>query len=311
MRAIYATIADSLRSKASFAAATLVGLRNAAPAPLGTTIVVDADGSFLGNIGAGCYEAAIVQAAFDALRDRRESTLEFDVGDELLDGAACGASLTVAVWVPDSTFLPIAEAIVRGSEGVSFTCAGHRVTLPPKRSLTIVGATGLAAALTELAVAAGFFVTVVDPRAPFATRRRHPNADRLLVAWPQDVLREGLEKADAIVVMAHDVKIDLPALRCALESDVAYVGALGSRRAQRARERALLQEGYRQSALARIHGPAGLDLGGATESEVACSIFAELLCTLNARSGASLRFMDGTIHASAGVERDRGQTLKQ
>jgi xanthine dehydrogenase accessory factor len=300
MRRIYAAIAERLKSGASFAVATLVGMGNAAPAPLGTPVVVDADGSFLGNIGAGCHEGTIVEAARDALRDRRESTLEFDVSDELLDGAACGASLTVAVWVPDSAFLPIAEAIVCGRESVRFSCAGHLVTLPRKRSLTIVGATALAAALTDLAAAADFFVSVVDPRAPFATWRRHPNADRLLVAWPQDVLKEDLEHTDAIVAMAHDVKIDLPALRCALESNVPYVGALGSRRAQRARQKTLLKEGYRESALARIHGPAGLDLGGATESEVACSIFAEILCALNARSGASLRRTDGTIHAPAG-----------
>ncbi|MFY9719595.1 MAG: XdhC family protein, partial [Candidatus Cybelea sp.] len=83
MRELYAAIAARLYGGAPFAVATLVGARNATPAPLGTSLIVDADGSFAGNIGAGCHEGEIVEAARAALRDGATRTLEFDMSDEL------------------------------------------------------------------------------------------------------------------------------------------------------------------------------------------------------------------------------------
>jgi xanthine dehydrogenase accessory factor len=150
-----------------------------------------------------------------------------------------------------------------------------------------------------LAVETDFHVAVVDPRPAFATRRRQPNADEVIVGWPDEVLPARLEQADAVVTLAHDVKIDVPALRCALASSVPYVGALGSRRSQFARREALRALGYDEPALDRVRGPVGLDLGAVTNAQIACSIVAEMLGVLNERSSRPLRDTTGTIAVAA------------
>jgi xanthine dehydrogenase accessory factor len=298
MREIYGEIAKRLRAGFPCAVATLVAARQAAPAPIGTSLLVDADGSFLGNIGAGCHEAELVERARAALRDGTPRTIDFDLTDELLDGSSCGASLAVAIWVPDPDFAVVADRIVGGDDAVDFFCGSHVVRIERKRRLVVVGATDLAANLARLASAADFWVTVVDPRPEFATRRRHADAQGVIVAWPSDVLPALLADAAAIVVVAHDAKIDLPALRCALQSKVAYVGVLGSRRSQSARGKSLRELGLSAAELARIHGPAGLDVGAASNAQVACSIVAEILSVLNDRSAVPLRSLDGPIHAA-------------
>jgi|HubBroStandDraft_6_1064221.scaffolds.fasta_scaffold29611_5 xanthine dehydrogenase accessory factor len=298
MREIYAAIAHRLRSGLPCAIATLVAARQAAPAAIGTSMIVDSDGSFLGNIGAGCHEAELVQSAGAALRDGLPRTIDFEVNDELLDGSSCGALLTVAIWLPDPSFAVVADRIVAGDEPVDFSCGSHVIRIERKRTLVLVGATDLAAHLTRAANASDFSVTIVDPRPAFATTKRHSDVRRVLVAWPDEVLPALLRDAEAIVVVAHDAKIDLPALRCALQSDVAYIGLLGSRRSQSARGKSLQELGYSANTLARIHGPAGLDVGAISNAQVACSILAEILSVLNNRSAAPLRSVPGPIHTA-------------
>ena len=295
MREAYREISMRLREGAPFAVATLVCARDAAPAPIGTSLVVDGDGSFLGNVGAGCHESELVEAARATLQDGRTRTIDFDLRDELIDGSACGASMTVVVWVPDASFEAHARQIVAGSGDVRFYCGGYEIVVPKRRSLMVVGATDLAAQLCSLAQGADFCVMVVDPRPEFATPRRLPGVDRIVIGWPQDVLPALLQNTDAIVVISHDAKIDLPALRCALDSPVAYVGALGSRRNQRHRRTALEAYGYDETTLDRVHGPTGLDVGAVTPAQVACAILAEILAVLSGKSGAPLRETSGRI----------------
>lgn len=303
MREAYREIAMRLREGARFAVATLVATHDASPAPIGTSLVVDGDGSFLGNVGAGCHESELVEAARATLEDGQVRKIDFNLNDDLLDGSACGASMTVLVWIPNASFEHHAEQIVAGADDVAFYCGGYEIVVPKRRSLLVVGATDLAAQLAALARGADFRVTVVDPRPEFATPRRLPGIDRIVVGWPQDVLPALLKETDAIVVVSHDAKIDVPALRCALDSTIAYVGALGSRRNQRHRRAALGAYGYDEATLDRIHGPTGLDVGAVTPMQVACAILAEVLAVLNRRSAAPLRETSGRIsglpHATA------------
>ncbi|HKU80751.1 MAG TPA: XdhC family protein [Candidatus Tumulicola sp.] len=295
MRDAFRRIAAHLREERPFAVATLVAVRNASPAPIGTSLVVESDGSFFGNVGAGCHEGELVEAARAALRDGRSRSLTFGLTDELLDGSACGASLTAVVWVPGAEFGTLAAQIADGRSEVTFDCAGYAVAIPAKRGVIIVGATELAGRLARAARDADFRVVVIDPRPAFATRERLPDADEMIEEWPQDVLPGLLGYTDAIVVLAHDVKIDLPALRCALDSRVSYIGVLGSRRSQNARRESLAALGYDEMALARIRGPVGLDLGAVTNAQIACSILAEILSVLNDRSGRPLVETAGAI----------------
>lgn len=151
----------------------------------------------------------------------------------------------------------------------------HLVAAPLR--LIVVGAVHLTQVLSELAALAGFDVTVVDPRAAFATPERFPGV-ALVHEWP-DVALAGLalDRRSAVVVLSHDAKLDEPALEAALRSDCFYIGALGSQRTQAARRGRLGEAGFGEPALARIHGPVGLDIGALTTPEIAISIMAELI----------------------------------
>ena len=160
--------------------------------------------------------------------------------------------------------------------------------LPPPH-LIVVGAAFAAPSLVRMAKEVGFRVTVVDPRAAFATPERFPTADEVVVAWPNEVL----EKADLgaysfIVVLLHDAKFDIAALAPALRSDARYIGVMGSRRVHEQRKARLREQGFDDETLARMHAPIGLDLGGREPEEIAVSILAEIVAISHGRSAPAL-----------------------
>lgn len=143
--------------------------------------------------------------------------------------------------------------------------------------MIVVGAVHITQALVPLAQIAGFAVTVVDPRGAFATRERFPEAT-LSDDWPDDALT--LLKPDhrtAVVTLSHDPKIDDPALEVALRSPAYYIGSLGSRKTHAKRVQRLAERGFTEADIARIHGPAGLDLGAKSPAEIAVSVVAEAI----------------------------------
>jgi xanthine dehydrogenase accessory factor len=171
------------------------------------------------------------------------------------------------------------------------------VTAPPPR-LVVFGAVDYAAAICKLARALGWRAYVVDPRARFATRERFPDAEDVIVAWPEQAFAQlgGIDRATYIAVITHDPKLDDAALTQALRSEAPYIGAMGSRRAQAKRRERLLELGITDDELARISAPIGLDLGGLTSEETALSIMAEVVAVRNAREGGRLSAASGRIH---------------
>src|SRR5256884_3862114 len=140
----------------------------------------------------------------------------------------------------------------------------------------------------------GWHTIVADARGRFATRERLPNADEVLVAWPEDALAQVQpDHATAIVVLTHDDKFDVPMLVGALASEAFYVGALGSRRNQERRRERLLDAGVDESALERISGPAGLDIGAHSPAETALSILAEIMAGRAGRGGGTPQEAEG------------------
>lgn len=169
--------------------------------------------------------------------------------------------------------------------------------IPAPQRLYLVGATHAAAALCRLASALGFRVTVIDPRSPFATPERFPDAERVVRAWPDEVLASaGLDAGSYLVTLSHDPKFDIPALARALRSPAGYVGALGSRGTQERRRAALREAGFDERDLARIRGPIGLDLGARTPEEIALAILAEMVAVRHGREGGPLRGRRAPIH---------------
>ncbi|MGY4856562.1 XdhC family protein [Cryobacterium sp. AP23] len=170
------------------------------------------------------------------------------------------------------------------------------VAAPPPRFI-IFGAVDFAAALAAAASLLGYRVTVCDARAVFATPERFRTADDVVVAWPSDYLAgTDTDSRTVICVLTHDEKFDIPLLQAALTLDVAYVGAMGSRRTHDRRMHRLLDAGLHESQLGRLHSPIGLDLGASTPEETAVSILAEVLATRSGASGAPLRGRSGPIH---------------
>jgi xanthine dehydrogenase accessory factor len=146
---------------------------------------------------------------------------------------------------------------------------------PPLR-LVIIGAVHIAQSIIPIAQAANYDVTVIDPRGAFATGARFPNV-KLHEDWPQDVLPKiGLDGRTGFMALTHDPKIDDPALELALKSDVFYIGALGSKKTQSSRRERLVTAGFDEAALARIHGPIGLNIGSVGAAEIAISVMAEM-----------------------------------
>ena len=150
----------------------------------------------------------------------------------------------------------------------------------PPLELVLVGAVHIAQPLAAMAGLAGYAVRVIDPRAAFATEARFPGI-KLSHDWPdQALVKEPLGTRSAMVVLAHDPKIDDPALEAALHSEAFYVGALGSKKTHAARLERLSAKGFPAQALDRIHGPVGLPIGARSPAEIALSILAQMTQTL-------------------------------
>ena len=158
-----------------------------------------------------------------------------------------------------------------GMEGDDFIAIHN----PPLR-LVMIGAVMIAQSVIPVAQACGYDVTVIDPRGAFATGARFPGVT-LLADWPQDVLPKfGLDLRTGFMALTHDPKIDDPALHLALQSEVFYIGALGSKKTQAGRQERLRAAGFDAAALLRISGPIGLAIGAVGAAEIAISIMAEM-----------------------------------
>ncbi|HCV36730.1 MAG TPA: XshC-Cox1 family protein [Acidimicrobiaceae bacterium] len=169
---------------------------------------------------------------------------------------------------------------------------------PPPQML-IFGAVDFTAALVRVAKVLGYRVTVCDAREVFATTKRFPLADEVVVDWPNRLLEEigaGLGPRDAICVLTHDNKFDVPAIISALETEVGYIGVMGSRRTHKNRLGRLREAGIDDAGVERLRSPIGLDIGARTPEETAISIVSEIIALRTCRSTQALSETDGSIH---------------
>ncbi|MEU8347021.1 XdhC family protein [Spirillospora sp. NPDC048832] len=176
----------------------------------------------------------------------------------------------------------------------------HSFAPPPR--LLVFGAIDFAAAVARVGAFLGYRVTVCDARPVFATPKRFPEADEVVVKWPHKFLEEErgtIDERTAICVLTHDPKFDVPLLEVALRTDAGYIGAMGSRRTHDDRLARLREAGLTEAELGRLRSPIGLDLGARTPEETAVSIAAELVQLRWGGSGRPLTDTTGRIHADA------------
>ncbi len=168
----------------------------------------------------------------------------------------------------------------------------------PQPDMYVFGAIDFSRAMARIGKYLGYRVTVVDARPIFATKARVPDADEIVVAWPDEFLQSArVGPRTAIIVLTHDVKFDIPLLQVALRTDAAFIGAMGSRRTHANRVEALRAAGISDADLERICAPIGLDIGAQTPEETAISIAAEIVAVRTGRRGGRLR--DGALPVHA------------
>jgi len=191
----------------------------------------------------------------------------------------------------------------RRGEGMRVFCAAYA----PKPRMLVFGAIDFAAAVARLGSFLGYHVTVCDARPVFATLSRFPDAHEVVVQWPHRYLSEqaaagAIDPRTVICVLTHDPKFDLPLLEVALRlPDVAYIGAMGSRRTHADLMERLRAAGLSDEELAHLSSPIGLDLGARTPEETAVSIAAEIIALRWGGGGGRLARMDGRIHHGQAV----------
>jgi xanthine dehydrogenase accessory factor len=296
---------------------------------------VSSSGEIAGSVSGGCVEHEVYEEANNVLANGTTKLVTYGISDEQAwdAGLPCGGEIDVLLSPLDDDILtrskyahateqraavlmPLEEGtptfvgegeradvdeLIRAGRNAVVELEGKDVfveVLAPPPRLLVIGALDLADALCAAARLVGWRTVVADARARFATKERVPNADELLVAWPDEALAQVRPDHDtAVVVLTHDDRFDIPALTGALRTDAFYVAALGSRRTQRRRRDLLREAGLTEGDLDRIAGPAGLDIGAVSPAETALSILAEAVARRAGRGGGPLKEAPGRIHA--------------
>lgn len=177
----------------------------------------------------------------------------------------------------------IADAVeLLGRErSLTTTYGEHHVyieSIVPRPHLVIFGAVHIAQDLSVMGRRLGFSVTVSDARSAFTTRHRFPEADQLLIGWP-DQIELRFDRRTYVVVLSHDSRFEDPLWPLVLPSQAAYIGAMGSAKTAQRRRQSLLAQGFEVDQIDRIHGPIGLKIGAETPGEIAVAILGEIIAT--------------------------------
>lgn len=286
---------------APMALATVVSTWGSAPRPRGSHMIVHGDGRFEGSISGGCVEGDVLQRAAEVIAGRAAHVETYGVadGDAWAVGLPCGGEISVLVQpvgaggFPADLFARIESAhaqgqalavstdLVSGETREGLVEGAFQTRYAPPRQLLIVGAVQIAQSLAALAQAIGVKPVVIDPRGRFLTAERFPGVE-LDDRWPDEAVAAWMPGAStAVVTLSHDIKIDDPALVAALRAPTGYVAALGSRKSHAARLERLEAQGFGPQDLARIDGPAGLDIGAVGAAEIALSIAAGMVAAFN------------------------------
>ena len=253
--------------------------------------IADEDAFEVGLACGGRIQVFLEDQSASPVLDAIEELIEADgygslvtmVGGESLGQSALVVDGQVSAGAIPSTIEEgvIADATKLLERGINLTLEygeheAYVESVAPAPHMLIFGAVHIAQELVPMAKRLGYRVTVSDARPAFLTRDRFPDADQLLPGWP-DQLDLEFDRGTAVVILSHDARFEDPLWPQVLRSDVAYIGAMGSSGTTRPRRQRLLAAGYDESAIDRIHGPIGKDIGATTPAEIAVAILAEVV----------------------------------
>ncbi|HXN92276.1 MAG TPA: XdhC/CoxI family protein [Candidatus Sulfotelmatobacter sp.] len=319
MREVLDELNQWTREGEDIALATVVETWGSSPRPLGSKMLVTRSGKMAGSVSNGCIEGVVFEEAQEVLKSGKAKIAAYGVADDVAFevGLACGGHIEVFIepfaavhehllgmlnrnetaTLRTNLVSGVADLIEGLALGSELPRREGDVFIEPYRRpahLVIIGAIHIAIPLHRLAKLMGYRVTVVDARKKFATKERFPEADELIVSWPDEALAKlTIDSSTYVVILTHDPKFDLPALRAVLRKDAGYVGAIGSRKTNQNRFDALRKEGFTEEQLSRVHGPIGLDLGGRGAEETALGILAEITAVRFGGSGVAMRAARG------------------
>ncbi len=309
---------DAVRGEKSLVLATLIAATGSSSKKIGAKMLVGESGRLIGGVTiGGCIDAQVIEAA-DALiasGGRRLLSISLDDDEAWEIGLTCGGNVelllervqpsddcdaTIAAHRAATSLVERGETAVIVTPiqpaGAPFTIAESELAgwnadgrvfmdrIAPPTTVVIVGAGQIAISLVAFARELELRTVIVDGRERYATPERFPDASEIKIGMPSDIVSAmPLGRRDAIVLVAHDYKYDLPVLRHVLRSDVGYVGLLGSKKRGGAIRDMLREEGFTDAEISRVHSPIGLDLGGKSSAEVALSIIAEIVAVLHGK----------------------------
>ena len=294
-----------LKEKRKVALATVISTWGSAPRPVGGQMAIDSNGEIIGSVSGGCIEGAVINEGINSINDGKLRIKDYGISNDMAweVGLACGGELKVLIQplnLEDKIVYSIVENIknrkptkliincLTGSRHIDNSMINQVSTydkikeefihvIDPKPRLFIVGAVHIAQALISLAKIADFEIILIDPRDHFATEDRFPSC-KIINEWPDTALSNFIfDEATHLVTLTHDPKIDDPALIYALKKDMGYIGSLGSKKTHDKRCERLIDIGFCQSDLSKIHGPIGLNIKAKTPAEIAVSIMAEII----------------------------------
>lgn len=311
---IWTKIQDWHHAGRTIGLATVVETWGSSPRPVGSHLILNDQGMMEGSVSGGCVEGAVISALEEVMAGAEPRILEFSVTSEQAwqVGLSCGGRIRVLVENVDAKIHLVEELLstdhelllttdVRTGESkvIAADAGVHQSGFAEENDgtifqqflvqpleLIIIGAVHISQAMVQMAKTLGISSKVVDPRTAFAQQERFPETE-LIADWPDDVLHGlNITSGTAIVTLTHDSKLDDAALAVALRSPAFYIASLGSRKTHASRQERLLKQGFSGTDISRIHGPAGLNIGAKSPSEIALSVLSQMICVY--RQGESL-----------------------
>jgi len=300
VREILDAIDNAVAKGEQAAVATVVATIRSAPRQPGAKLVVTEGGRLVGSVSGGCVESDVAERAQSIFAGGAAELIHYGVSDSdaFEVGLSCGGEIDVWLEIADPELWRQVRSVLDADEyAMLYTDTGTgekklergvleatalrddgvfaEVVEGPLRVL-IFGAAEAAEHLCAYGRQLGWRTTVVDARAALATRERLPSADEIVKAWPDEVL-DRIDERTAVVTLSHEERLDIPAVAAAIERNARYIGAVGAKRTAERRRARLLEQGIADADIDRIHGPAGLDLGGRAPAQVALAIAAEIV----------------------------------
>ena len=280
--------------------ATVVSTYGSAPRQPGAKYVVTTDGKYVGSVSGGCVESDVAERAQQIFAGGEANLVHYGVSDDdaFEVGLSCGGKIDVWLEKADPGLWREIRSVLDSGEYATLytnTETGEKrlergvlertglrddgtfaeVVEGPLRVM-IFGAPEAAEHLCAYGRELGWRTTVVDSRPALVTPERLPSADEIVKAWPDQVL-DRIDERTAVVTLSHEERLDVPAVAAALRQGARYIGAVGAKRTAERRREKLAELGFSGAEIDRIHGPAGLDLGGRSPAQVALAIAAEIV----------------------------------